>query len=181
MSKYTINGYKSIKGTDGDAFNVNLLRDGKKVAEVMYDGRGGDWDWDWCDRTKPRIEFERLNGAGDRVMFLGTHEEACLYAAIEGKTYTPPWSDEALQITPDDFIDDLINEDREHREMLKWCKTKTVFRLKTDPTDTGSWSTIAAPYSPRVKEQMLKRYGDNIAVIMNEVLADELAAKKGKK
>jgi hypothetical protein len=38
----SIKGYKSIRGMDGEAFNLTLLIDGKPLAEVMQEGHGGD-------------------------------------------------------------------------------------------------------------------------------------------
>jgi hypothetical protein len=181
MSTYTIKGYRTIKGMDGDAYNVNLLRDGKKIAEVIYSGHGGPLDWDWCDRMKPRVEVEVAAADGTKYIVRQTQEEVRLRKYLEGKTYTLPGYPEEYPMDPDCFVDGLINDEMEKKQVLKWCRTKTVFRLKTDPENMGAWRTISVPFNQNVKVHLMKVYGDTLGVVMNEVLADELIAKKGNK
>jgi len=52
------------------------------------------------------------------------------------------------------------------RTAERWCKTKTVFRLKGDPE--GSWLIIKAPFSDRVREHIARKYGDRVEEIANE-------------
>lgn len=55
---------------------------------------------------------------------------------------------------------------KEQQQIKRWCKTKTVFRLKNDPE--GSWRTIKAPYSDRVREHIVRKYGNRVEEIANE-------------
>lgn len=52
--------------------------------------------------------------------------------------------------------------------MLKECKNKTLFRLKTDKL--GAYRICATPFSKFVKETFMKKYGDQIEEFMNEKL-----------
>ncbi len=52
------------------------------------------------------------------------------------------------------------------QKLRRSIKTKTVFRLKTDPKD--SWRTVLAVYSPDVKQFIMKKYGDAVEEILNE-------------
>ena len=75
----------------------------------------------------------------------------------------------AIAIERGEHLDLLVAEavDRaENRKRLqRLCKTRTVFKLQTDPDDI--WQTIKVPYAPEIGEFLRKRHGADI-MILNE-------------
>ena len=46
-SKYSVSKFKAINGHDGRGYEATLCFNGKPVAHIFDDGRGGDIDCDW--------------------------------------------------------------------------------------------------------------------------------------
>jgi hypothetical protein len=153
--KLTVKSYKSLPGKEGDAFNCSLYVDGKRAAVVSYDGWGGPYDYDWTPSDK-----KRFGGP--------------LAAKVKAWVKTlPPLKSEYgdLPMDLDILTDDVINAMLEERQVKRWCRTKTVFRLKGDKA--GNYRTVEAKYSARVRAFIMKKYPK--AEILNERFGQKAA------
>jgi len=151
--KLTVTKYKSCRGDEGDCFSCDLLVDGKTVAHVEYDGRGGNFRYDW--RPDGSEYFREPGPVGTALLaWVATlPEEDCC-----GMMLKPD-----LDLKVSEVIDNMLEEKR----LRKLCKTKTVVR-KPD----GKIVTWAVPFSPAFKAKILA--GNIIpagSVFLNESLA----------
>ena len=146
--KAQIKSYRECEGDEGPAFSCTLWIDGVRAAEVQYDGRGGPYRWRW------------LNDAA----------KATWTAYVKAQPPMPPLheGDEPLAINDDIALEDVINADRERKQVARWCKANVVFRLKGD--EPGVFRKIKGQFTPEIKERLRKQYGDRLAEIVNETL-----------
>jgi len=68
----------------------------------------------------------------------------------------------------DMFVNTLIDDYLEHKRLSKYCKKETVYRLKGD--EKGSYRRINHIFDNEVKAYITKKYGDEIEMIVNEVI-----------
>ena len=61
---------------------------------------------------------------------------------------------------------DLADAYEEKKQHKKWCKGKTVYRLKGDKA--GEWTMIKAPFTPHVAGLLREKYGKKMDEILNE-------------
>jgi hypothetical protein len=120
-----------------DCFSAVILFDGKPIGTVSNLGQGGPNEYTWRD---------------DKV----------------GATVNK-WAE---QQNPDGFeqldqiIDDLLCDAEERKQLKRWCKRQTLFRLFGDAK--GEWRTVKAPFDAKVKAWLVAKYGDNLERIANE-------------
>lgn len=166
---YTVKGIKTFRGMEGQGFNATLCRDGRPVAFVYDDASGGEISIEWKNRGDNRtIDWWNYKGEPMQVSCCG--DEAQLYEFLRGRTrpgYLDPTKPE--QIDPDEFIADLVWDAVENRRKIRACKTKTLFRLKDDKE--GECWTLNRPFTPEVKADLQKKYGDKLVSIINEEVA----------
>lgn len=119
-------------------FSADVYADGKKFAEVSNDGHGGANRWFYTDRD------------------LAKKVEA--WAATQETKY------------PDEKLDQLLDKPMRVAELLpqfkRWCKAKTMFRLKGDAKD--QWRQVTSPFTPAVKKFLVEKYGDTLEFVLNE-------------
>jgi hypothetical protein len=65
------------------------------------------------------------------------------------------------------MVDALENEQLNKKQVRRWCKTETVFRLPDDKE--GAYRTVKAVYAPPVRKFILQKYGPTV-IILNENL-----------
>lgn len=145
--------YNDRMSDETSCFSAEIWMDGQKLADVSNQGCGGSnayypvggysnpkWTelCEWCKKQPPHI-----------------------YQGI------------SIEMDTDLYISDLLEEwlkkedtRRVQAQIKRWCKTKTVYRLKGDAP--GKWWVLKTPYSPKVKEQIVTKYGDTIETIANE-------------
>lgn len=145
--KYSIKGLKEFMGMDDRGYNVTLLCDGKKVADAIYGGDGGE----------VMIRFD--NRADEKIFrdFL--------------KTLPPVKSEyfpEGLAMTPDIYLDELLNAHQEEKQLKRWCKKKIV--AVTKGAKKGSYITFSVPYSKEVAEKIRKVHPDVVEIINERFL-----------
>ena len=63
----------------------------------------------------------------------------------------------------DTFICILADDYERNQKFKKWCKTKTVFILNTDEV-----FTVKCLFNDKVKDFLIKKYGDSLKEIVNE-------------
>jgi hypothetical protein len=141
---YSIKGFKEFMGMEDKGYNLTLLCDGRKVATAIYGGDGGE----------------------PNVYFIDKKDEEIFNTFL--KTLSPVKSDffpEGLDMTPDIYLGNLINDYQEKTQLKRWCKKKIVAVRKGDPK--GSYITFSVPYSKEVAVK-LRNAHPNIVEIINE-------------
>lgn len=122
-------------------FSANLYVDGKFAASVANRGQGGP----------------------DECRFVSHAVERAFHAYCAG---LPPVELEGVSLPMDAEL--LVGRLLQVHENTKLCRTKTVFRLKSD---AGSMFVMQTRFSPDVKAFLLKKHGANLAEILNETLS----------
>lgn len=160
---YEVKAVKSFRGREGYGFNASLCRDGKRVALVDDAGNGGCFSYHWLDYKEGRCaEVTVRNHAGVERTRKCTPEEALFVEHVRANT------DKTLE--PEDmFVAALVDDYEAAKQVRRWCRTKTLFRLKGD--DEGSYRTVNAKYSDRVRAFIEGKYGDKVEEIVNERFA----------
>lgn len=131
-------------------FSASLWIDGKKAADVMNRGCGGDNEYHFADRAL-QTRFEAFCAAMPPV--------PCKYG--DGSP---------LPMDAEFYISMLL----ERFEREKLCKGKTLFRTKG--MVAGEYRQIKSPFSPEVKAFLVKKFGDDLESILNEDVLDELVS-----
>jgi len=107
---YEAKGIKTFRGMEGEGYNADLYRDGKKVAFVIDDATGGMLDVEWLDRKEEKILADHCKTLPDRPAgFLD-----------EGK-------EPMMAVTPEIFIEDLVNDALLLKDAAKLTKGKIAF------------------------------------------------------
>lgn len=131
-----------------NCFSAEVWVDGKKLADVQNDGKGG------CNMYYP------VDGRGNPKW--AEFEEWCKAQPHE---FDFEYEDQVVGALFTVWLE-KDNAKRQQAQIKRWCKTKTVFRIKGD--EPGTWRTVKHAYDARVKEYMVKKYGDTIETIANE-------------
>ena len=146
--KYEVKNVKNFQGREGYGYECSLYCDGKRVGKVVDVASGGQARFYWAD---PK--------AGD---------EGALVEHIKGKTFEH--YGEVYSHSVDTFVGALVDEYEKNKQYKKWCKNKTMFRLKGDKE--GQWRSLRVPYGdPRAKSLLEQKYGDKVEEILNERFA----------
>lgn len=134
---YTVNAIKSFTGMEGPGFNANLLRDGKKVAEVIDDASGGPLMIHWADEKASPVKCQCRDYKDEMVERHMTPEEAKLNAYILSLPAAPAGfigaDSKEVWMFPNDemFISGLVNDvlDRRsvERSLKRMMKSKIVY------------------------------------------------------
>ncbi|MEI7436000.1 MAG: hypothetical protein WCL16_04230 [bacterium] len=167
-SKYTVKAIKSFMGMDCPGFNATLCMDGKKIAEVINDGSGGETRFNWEDRKALKVTIPWVDWKGNPTMACCTPEEAGLMEHIRGMRWEDLSGSQDLtgQINPGVFVENLINDFKEQSRFRRFCRTSTLFRIKGDKPD--EWRTIEQAFTPQIKALIVGKYGNQVESIMNE-------------
>jgi len=130
------------------AFSASLYWDGKKVGEASNDGHGG----------------------ANRILLLenGKMDWSLMdEMAKEAETHT--WTYEGLTEphSLDSYISQLVEDKQEEKFLKKECRKNTLLRIPDRTYKDGEYDCIKVPYTPMVKDQVIKRYGKDV-LILNE-------------
>lgn len=167
-ANFTINGLKTFTGTEGYGFNVNLLRDGKKVALIADMADGGPIRIDFIKRD-PVVEAEFLAFA--KAAYVANDRPAAYEASMRefmgADAEIKPESDDDIMA---DWANERVAEAEERKMLMRSAKTATLFRVKGDKR--GEWRTIPKhPYSQKAVDFITGKYGDQIETIFNPATA----------
>jgi hypothetical protein len=156
-SRITLKKVKTFKGMDGIGINADVYFDGKKVAEALDEGCGGELYIQWLD---PKMEsvvaayITSLNIPAEVVHCEGTSD------------FEMPYDLEHIINT---FVDGMETQKR----LKAICRTKTLIRLTN-----GEFVTFPLAFSPAVKTALAaqipnfpKKFGAAFEAIVNEELA----------
>jgi len=146
MPVYTVKNIKTFRGHEGHGFNVSLYCDNKKVAFVMDQADGHPVIIEWDDPSAEGV--------------LNNH--------IKDMTYT--FYETVNPMTADIFIAQLVDRVENEKAVLaqqkRWIKNQTVFHIKGEPE--GDFRTVKSPFSKKIKEFIINKYGDQVEYILNE-------------
>lgn len=144
---YFIKGFKSIPTSNYPAVSGTLMNGRDRVAFFEDDGRGGAMRI-FYDNKGAEKELEFF--VKDNVVFENDY--------FEGEP-------EASFI--DYLIDQLLNE----KQLKRWCKTKLVVKLKSKPGEYIRFNKIGnnvvAKYKDKVLADLNKRFGDDLEEVIN--------------
>jgi hypothetical protein len=126
------------------SYTANLYQGNKKIAEVFEAGDGGMLDIRWLDRQAAQ-EFIKF---------------------AESQTYFCEFDKKTTNYSHELYIAKLVEDYETTKQIKRWCRTKTVVRWKGDAE--GEYRTFKAKYSPKVKEAITAKFGDQIVEIVNE-------------
>jgi len=144
---YSIKNIKTFTGMEGTGFNATLYREKKRIAFLIDDASGGDVQIQWVDTVKNNSEAVAL-------------EQFIAGLPMRMFNETP------LNIDPQWFVSDLVNDSINTKWLKKHCKTKTIYRLKGD--SAGEFRTIKGVFTPDVKIYILRKYNEQLEEIVNE-------------
>lgn len=169
MVHYEVKGVKDFIGMEGHGFNATLYRDGKKVCFIIDDADGGDYHYQWYDLEEPREEIEIIGHDLNKCKFRATKEEAIFLKYLQTLPYELNEFDQKMYPVEDDgFIAGLV----ERYELAKLCKKKTLFVLKGSDGKNREYE-MKTPFTPAVKEHLVKKYGKDLVEILNERILNE--------
>ena len=175
MPTYKVAKVKTFKGREGEGFNADLIRDGKKVAEVINDASGGCLDFHWLDYASTRVAVNWTGYHNDTVVLRCTPQEAALYEFLRGKTWTLDLAghdadNSPVQHDPESYVGELVDKFLNDKRFRRMCKTQTLFRLMGD--EAGTWRVLKTVFTPTVRAAIATRH-PNLAEVMNETFATE--------
>ena len=128
-------------------FEAELVKDGKLVAHVSNEGRGGP---DRMHFVSPvaRCEFEAYLDA----------------LPMEPSPY-PEISKDDIKVSAEVFINRLIVAIDAKKRLKRWCKTKVVY--KTKACKKGEWIVVSTQPTPQAFAQVRAKIGDDLVAIAN--------------
>lgn len=142
MGVYEVKGVKSFIGLEGYGFNATLYRDGKKVAFVIDDANGGCYNFDFVS-NEAENEFNAYIKTLPEIEFQGSK----------------------LTVDSDIFVGELVEQYETGKKLKSWCKTKTVFILKSDKA--GEYRTVLHVYTDAVRKFLESKYKDDLLEVVN--------------
>jgi len=163
MHKYTIKNLKSFLGREGHGFNIDLYRNGVKVAFVQDMADGGEIRFDWVDHknTLP-MEFPSYNGIkGSKHIEMVPVEEVLLLNHIS----TIEEYKDGTRSDMDCFVSSLVDDYENEKRNKKKCKNHIMF-LSND----GKTYSIKGTYNEANKTFLLTRYPDIVEFINEKYL-----------
>lgn len=143
-SIYSVGAVKKIRGHDGQGYSCNLLKNGKKVAEVLDDGWGGGLQISWTD-NKTSAKVTNRTYDDKEFTFDGTAEEALFYKEIMKLPKIPaseglPEMNTSVDIVIDQMVNDILDMKTVQAALKKkftiQCADGTLLTWKITPVYT---------------------------------------------
>lgn len=164
---FDLKSLKKWNTHDGGGYQFSLTHLGTVVAEVTNEGHGGEVDIRWAGSYTPAdatpAQQKKIAQASNLAFNARTVLDQIVRNTPQIKTeYDEPGSS-GLTVDAGWIMEELVNL----AELRKVCAKKTAFRRPQDGTE--SYMVINAPYDPKVKAYIEKKYPG--ATILNETLA----------
>lgn len=121
------------------AYTATLYVNGQRAARLVSRGHGGPVEITFIDRNLETFVIESLKGDSDS-QYAG-------YAALEYK------------------VDDLVVEADQNQQIKRWCKTKTIIKLRSH--GEHEFLSINRKYDPSHRGMIEREYLD-LQEILNE-------------
>jgi hypothetical protein len=141
--KIAATNLKTFIGDRGPVSSCSVLLDGRKVGTYCGDACGGEGRFHWTD--------------------------AAAGAALVAWAETLPPEDLAGISVPVDLehvVLTLCDELEWRRKARRIMRSRTMFRLKTDPA--GEYRILKVHYGPAVRDRLYREYGAEIETVLNE-------------
>lgn len=169
-TNYSVKAIKSFRSRNGYGYSCNLLRDGKKVAEILEEGRGGEMRIDWMD-FKSTATFISRNHEDKEVSCRGTVEEALFNEQVRSLPKIAahdgfPEMDTSLGIV----IDDMVNDTLAIKKLSASMKKSVT--VKRGDGKFLTWKITPVHSAPAIRTYILKNYPDG--KIMNDLPVEEV-------
>lgn len=170
ISQYTVGAVKTFRGHDGNGFSCNLLRNKKKVAEVVDDGWGGGLQFHWVDHNSSAVVNTRTYDDKPHS-FKGTVEESLFYAEVMKLPKLPAHDDFPEMFTdPDIIVGNMVNEILLTKDITKELKKNLT--IKCNDGKLLSWKVSAKFSMDALKSYAMKTHPDS--VVVNELPIEEV-------
>lgn len=160
---YSVKNVKSFEGREGLGYNCTLYCGKQRVATVIDSANGGEAQFRWLDHDAPAVEVT-YDCYGRTVTRKATPNEAAFLNFIKGKTYEAYGS--TYNYDGSAYVAKLVDDFEATKQFKRWCRKKTVFRVKGDAPDR--WRTISVMYREDIKQELERRYGDQLEEVLNE-------------
>ena len=173
MPEFTLTKVKTFIGNEGHGLNAEITMDCKPVAFALDEANGGMIQVDWFS-VQGRLRSHGNDAARTALL---QHARAEYEKAGGDAAYEAKCKDRGLwfegcgmaQRSDQDVIEHRVNEEFARvvtmRNLKRWSKTKTVFRLKDDKD--GEYRTLSKPYAPGVVPYLAGKYGQSLEFVFN--------------
>lgn len=170
LTNYTVAAVKKFRGHDGYGYSCNLLRNGKKVAEVVEDGWGGGLQFHWVDH-KTTATVNTLNYKDEPHSYKGTAEEALFYADVMTLPKIPAHDGlPEMNTSGDIVIDDMVKDLLAVKKIAADLKKKMTIQTKEGQLLTWKISTVHT--LDMLKAHALKKHPES--KIINDLPMEEI-------
>lgn len=151
--KITLKNIKTYEEISDEtlAFSATVYIDGKRVGTVQNQGCGG------CN------EYHGFNDE----LFDELDEYCHNLPPIPFPEDAEPWMKSLYPMKQDldQVIFDLVMAHKTTTWEKKQCRKKTLFRKPDEKYQDGEWNIVKAPYSPKVKEYLVNKYGSDVHIL----------------
>lgn len=176
-TEYTLTKVKTFNGREGQGFNATICCNGIPVAFAFDDASGGDIDISFRNPGQTAASYERHTNTW-RAAEAACHEwMRNWYATSPDAEYSrsvdaeldAKYPEQRRERTPEQqgchalecWLNAMIDKISEEKQLRRWSKTQTCFRLKGD--QSGQWRTLKMPVTdPRAVPHLTQKYGDKI-------------------
>lgn len=137
--------YNKTLSRETPAFSASIYADDVKVGTAINNGHGGNTNI-WID-PQHREKVDAWVNSQPPAKYDGVLE---------------------------DLVDDLFAVWQSNKQLVSWCKTKVVFRLKDTPATAYQMfaKDKSKKYTIADKNYLSKTFGDQLAEIVNETLGE---------
>jgi hypothetical protein len=170
ISNYTVGSVKTFRGHDGHGYSCNLLRNNKKVAEILEDGWGGGLQFHWFDNNTKAVVNSRTYDDKPHS-FNGTVEEAMFYEVVMKLPKIPAFDGmEEMFTDPDIVVDEMVNDVLLAKQIKSDLKKNITIQCKDGKLLT--WKVSAVHSADVLKAHALKQHPE--AIVINTLPIEEV-------
>ena len=168
---YTVRNLKTFRSDDGGGFSCILMKDGKRVAEIVNDGNGGCFKFWWDDRQTV-VDVKALTYDDKPHVYKGSPEEAALWATCMA---IPQFESYGIMMStnPDMFVEDLVGDLEVEKAVKRLLKHYTIL----DGEAVLQWKNVTPAQHPKLREHIAAKYPN--AIYLSDIpFADAVKAYK---
>lgn len=157
-----VRAVKTFRGMEGAGFNADLYVNGTKAALVIDEGNGGQYLFRWCNvrAEKTLTEYAKATLRPENRSVKQLRKLGVFFA--NGSA--------GLQTRLEEIVAKLVDDWEYQKKLRRICRTTTLFLAPGDDATKG-YRTIKAPYDGRVREYIIKKYGNKVRIINEELSA----------
>lgn len=178
---YALTRIKTFLGNEGHGLNAVITRDGKPVAFVLDDAWGGEVQYDFTNPLQNPKSYKASHANADKEERLfedfvlawiadRPEDQADLDKHIKTvRSYSPGLIEHKARAryAADRWVAMIVDAHQEQKRMKRLCAKKVLFRKPDEKYAHGEYHTLKAPFEPKAKEYLVKKYGPSV-YILNE-------------